>query len=316
MNNMITTKSRSILAIDELTKDDVYSLFSLASKCKAVGSPMSGSSSGKILLTAFFEASTRTRLSFESAALRNNMKVLSILEPKYTGIAKGESLEDIGYMLNSYADVVVVRHGDLADFEALRSSISIPLINAGNGTKEHPTQALADWFTLGEWFPSLVYGSVSPDKKIHLGIVGVPSMMRSVKSFLLLARYFIQNIDQITLVTEKSNTASVLGVEIESVLSEYEDKIRITSNFEENIGLFDATYINSIAYLEDGYHKLGSSYVISSASQLKTGSAVLHPLARQAELSTDIDNTPHNYYFQQAENAVFIRQAILENIFS
>ena len=95
------------------------------------------------------------------------MKVLSIIDPVFTGIAKGESMEDIGYMINSYADVVVIRHGDSQGFKSLQSSISIPLINAGNGSQEHPTQALADWFTLGEWCPDLVYGSLCSEKKKH-----------------------------------------------------------------------------------------------------------------------------------------------------
>lgn len=307
---------KSILSVDDFSKEEIFSLFELTSKYKADGSSVDRFSKGKILLTAFFEVSTRTRLSFESAALRNDMKVLSIVDPMYTSIAKGESLEDIGHMLNSYADVVVIRHGNFKSYESLRSSISIPLINAGNGSQEHPTQALTDWFTLGEWCPALVYGSLTAGKKIHLGIVGIPSQMRSVNSFLLMARHFIDNIDTITIVTEYKDISFVLSEEVASVMSAYKDKIKITSDFEGKIALFDAIYINSIAYLDDDYQRLGASYRILFSSMLKKGSAVFHPLARQSELSTEIDNTPNNYYFQQAKNAVFVRQAILENIFS
>ena len=145
--------------------------------------------------------------------------------------------------------------------------------------------------------------------------MGIPGQMRSVKSFLLMARHFIDNIDTITIVTESDDKSFILGEEVTSVIDDYHGKIEITSCFKEKIASFDATYINSITYLDNTYHRLGSSYKILSPSMLKKESVVLHPLARQSELSTEIDNTPHNYYFQQAKNAVFIRQAILETIF-
>ena len=156
MSHYIHQHPASLLSVLPYSITDVCSLFQQVDNIK--GSSLVPQQD-KIILTAFFEASTRTRLSFESAALRANMKTLSIVDPKLTGMAKGESIEDIGHMLSGYADVVVVRHGDLDQFNRLKSSLSIPLINAGNGHLEHPTQALTDWYTLAKWSPKLVFGN-------------------------------------------------------------------------------------------------------------------------------------------------------------
>src|SRR5699024_9091145 len=102
---------------------------------------------GQIVITAFFEPSTRTRLSFESAVLRLDGRVISIPEgARNTGVAKGESLSDIGEMFNAYGDAVVIRHTETEALAEIAKNLRVPLINAGNGSGEHPTQALADWF--------------------------------------------------------------------------------------------------------------------------------------------------------------------------
>src|SRR3546814_14961859 len=103
---------------------------------------------GKIVITAFFEASTRTRLSFESAVVRLDGKVISIPEGQSTGVAKGESLSDIGEMFNAYGDMVVMRHTETDAVDEVMKNLRIPLLNARNGSGEHTTQALAAWFAI------------------------------------------------------------------------------------------------------------------------------------------------------------------------
>ena len=155
---------------------------------------------GKIAVTAFFEASTRTRTSFESAIMRLDGKVISIADGKTTGQAKGESLSDIGEMFNAYADVVIMRHTQTTAPEEMLKNLRIPLINAGNGSGEHPTQALADWFALLKWRPSLAAPYVEGEKLLNFGILGTPGSMRAVKSFLLMALLFKDHIGKVTVI--------------------------------------------------------------------------------------------------------------------
>ena len=160
---------------------------------------------GKIVVTAFFEASTRTRTSFESAILRLDGKIISIADGSTTGQAKGESLQDIGEMFNAYADLVVLRHTQDDAPACMLQNLRAPLINAGNGSGEHPTQALADWYALLKWRPHLAAPYRRGTPKLNLGILGTPGSMRAVKSFLLMALLFREHIRKVTVISEMAD---------------------------------------------------------------------------------------------------------------
>jgi len=263
---------------------------------------------GKIAITAFFEASTRTRLSFESAVLRLDGKVLSVPDGQVTGIAKGESLADIGEMFNTYGDVVIMRHPDTDSVEQIQKNLQRPLINAGNGSGHHPTQALLDWYSLLKWRPELCSENCPEDRRIHLGIVGTPGSMRAVKSFLRLSLMFVGAVSRITLISEM---ADPVGLDLTEPIEESPIPIDITNDVREVLDDLDVVYVNSIAFLGDSYRNLDSRYQLSAKSSLKEGAVVMHPLARNNELSEDLDRTEHNLYFAQAAGAVFVRQAVL-----
>jgi aspartate carbamoyltransferase catalytic subunit len=263
---------------------------------------------GKIAITAFFEASTRTRLSFESAVLRLDGKVLSVPDGQVTGIAKGESLADIGEMFNTYGDVVIMRHPDTDSIEQIQKNLQRPLINAGNGSGHHPTQALLDWYTLLKWRPELCDQDCPADKRIHLGIIGTPGSMRAVKSFLRLSLMFVGAVSRITLISEM---ADPVGLDLTEPIEESPIPIDITNDVRNVLDDLDVVYVNSIAFLGDSYRNLDSRYQLSANSNLKKDAVVLHPLARNDELSEDLDRTDHNLYFAQAAGAVFVRQAVL-----
>lgn len=263
---------------------------------------------GKIAITAFFEASTRTRLSFESAVLRLDGKVLSVPDGQVTGIAKGESLADIGEMFNTYGDVVIMRHPDTDSVEQIQKNLQRPLINAGNGSGHHPTQALLDWYTLLKWRPELCDPDCPEDKRIHLGIVGTPGSMRAVKSFLRLSLMFIGAVSRITLISEM---ADPVGLDLTEPIEESPIPIDITNDLQDVLDELDVVYVNSIAFLGDSYRNLDSRYQLSSKSRLKKDAVIMHPLARNDELSEDLDFTEHNLYFAQAAGAVFMRQSVL-----
>lgn len=302
----------SVLSADVFTKPLFCELCKLAAQLQLKKVKFRDLLHDKIMAAAFFEPSTRTRLSFESAMLHLGGKTLSVAEAATTGIAKGESLLDIGQMFNSYADIVVVRHTEQKALQELSEYLRIPLINGGNGSDEHPTQALADWYALLKWKPEIAFSQLDEDKKIHLGIIGTPGNMRSVKSFLILSLLFAQNIKKITIVSEM---ADPLGHDVQDFCERSTIPIEFSNDLQEVIGELDVVYMNAIAFLGDSYRRLGSRFKLSSQSGLKEDAVVLHPLARNDELSKDLDTTQHNLYFNQADGAVFIRQALLLSIF-
>ncbi|MBD3258150.1 aspartate carbamoyltransferase, partial [candidate division GN15 bacterium] len=247
------------------------------------------------------------RLSFESAVLRLDGKVISIPDGRTTGTAKGESLADIGEMLNAYGDLVVMRHTDTDCVEQITSTLRVPLINAGNGTGEHPTQALADWYAILKWNPKLK-SELPPEKRIHLGILGTPGSMRAVRSFLEMSLLFKGSIRKISIVSEM---ADPLGPFLEEQMKKSGLKWDVSNDVNDVLSELDVIYMNSIAFLGDAYKTMDARYRLHKGSKLKPGSVVLHPLARLDELSTTLDDTPHNLYFTQAHGAVFVRQALL-----
>jgi aspartate carbamoyltransferase catalytic subunit len=264
---------------------------------------------GKLIITAFFEASTRTRLSFESAAARLDARVLSVPDGKVTGVAKGESLADIGEMFNTYGDLVVMRHPRVTAIEEIQTHLRLPLLNAGNGTGEHPSQALLDWYCLLKWRPELARADLPANQRIHLGVIGTPKRMRTVRSFLLLALDFAPALRKLTLVSEDPEP---LEPELAASLAASEIEFEIqTGHFTEVLPDLDAIYMNSIALLGGNYEELDQRFALTAGSPLRPEAVVLHPLARRSELDVGLDDTPHNLYFAQAAGAVFLRQALL-----
>jgi len=265
--------------------------------------------SGKIAITAFFEASTRTRVSFESSVLRLDGKVISIPEGQLTGAAKGESLADIGEMFNAYADLVIMRHTNTDAPGQMLQNLRLPLINAGNGSGEHPTQALADWYALLKWNNLLAHTNQAGEgPRLNLGILGTPGSMRAVKSFLLISLLFKTHIHKVTVISEM---ADPFGAELKDDVISAGIDYEVTNDIKRHLNQFDVVYMNSIAFLGDSYKTLDSRYKLDQDSNLKPGAVILHPLARKDELNPSLDDTPHNLYFSQAHGAVYIRQALL-----
>lgn len=265
--------------------------------------------SGKIMISAFYEPSTRTRLSFESAWHRLGGDVISITDRSTTGIAKGESFSDVAEMFSNYGDVVVLRESSESAVYDMMRGLRIPIINAGNGVDEHPTQALSDIYALLKWNPSLA----DPAHKgpIRFGIIGLPSRMRTVRSLLLLLRHFAHAIDEIVII---SPDKSVFDGGQREELEEAGLRISVAGHLVEALPTLDVVYINSIAWVGDSFERLTGDLALSASSPLKHDAIVMHPLARGEELDTDLDDTPHNWYFAQARGAVFLRMALLASM--
>ena len=257
---------------------------------------------GKTLAYLFYEPSTRTRLSFDSAIASVGGNSLGISDITSSSAQKGESLADTVRIMSIYSDVLVLRH-TLDGSSRFAAEISEkPVINAGSGTEEHPTQAIQDLYT------------IKKEKKkidgLKIGIVGDLKYGRTVYSLL----HGLGNYDvDVRLISPES-----LRVRSDSIY-EIKKKLDFTesTNIEEHIDELDVIYITRIQKErfpdEEEYLKVKGSYVVGLdlLKQMKDDSIILHPLPRIDEISTDIDNTKNAKYFEQAEYGKHIRAALL-----
>ncbi len=302
---------RSIISTKQFNREHVVQLCRLAAKYEASQHMGQFPLTGKILISAFYEPSTRTRLSFESVWHRLGGDIISITDPSTTGIAKGESYKDVAEMMNHYGDVVVLRDSNESAIYEMMEALRIPIVNAGNGIDEHPTQALADIYAIFKWRPELIVGDVAPDKKVTIGVIGVPGRMRTVRSLLTLLSLFSDAINEVIVI---ANEDDVYSAGQREQLEESGLKLREVKQLNPVLPEMDVVYINAIAWVGDSYVELGKEYYLDDNSPLKKDAIILHPLARGDELSTSLDDTPHNWYFAQARGAVYMRMALLSTI--
>jgi aspartate carbamoyltransferase catalytic subunit len=300
---------RPVISSRQFNRAQLIQLCRLAARFETQPSIISRPLTCKILISAFYEPSTRTRLSFESAWHRLGGDIMSITDPASTGIAKGESLFDVGEMLNHYGDMVVLRDSNEDAVYEMLEALRIPIINAGNGLDEHPTQALADIYAILKWQPELV--NENPSCRVRIGIIGVPSRMRTVRSLLIFLTLFAKGIDEVVIIADDSADNTIFDKGQREELAKSALNISITSDIDAVLPSLDVVYINAIAWTGDSYESHGTEYALSAESNFKPGAIVLHPLARGTELDRSLDETPHNWYFAQARGAVFIRMALL-----
>ncbi|MFQ5535504.1 MAG: aspartate carbamoyltransferase [Sphingomonadales bacterium] len=308
---LLDLSQRPVVTAGQFTREQLLQLARLAARYETQPQMITRPLTGKILISAFYEPSTRTRLSFESAWHRLGGDIMSITDPASTGIAKGESLYDVGEMLNHYGDLVVLRDSNEAAVYEMLETLRIPIINGGNGTDEHPTQALADIYTLLKWQPSLCRADIDPGRRIRMGIIGVPARMRTVRSLLTLLALFAPAFSEVVLITTEKQPFTDGQRE---ALEHAGLNIRVTAELDKELPNMDVVYVNTIAWVGNDYEELGSQYRLDMSSPLNPDAIILHPLARGNELDRDLDDTPHNWYFAQARGAVFMRMALLSSI--
>jgi aspartate carbamoyltransferase catalytic subunit len=293
-------------------------LFRLAAKFESnptrytdINSPLSG----KLLINAFYEPSTRTRMSFASAWHRLGGATITITDRSTTAIAKGESLSDVAEMFNNYGDCVVLRDSNAAAIKEMMHSLRIPIINAGNGIDEHPTQAMADLYTIFKWRPELIDRDLPADRRVIIGVVGIPNRMRTVRSLLRSLARFPAMVKELILFHEP-------GLDPDADHSFFDPgqreeleaaglRISTSDDLQQWLPELDVLYINAIAWIGDDYEVHGQNFRLTADLPFKKDAIILHPLARGAELDTSLDHTKHNWYFAQARGAVFIRMALL-----
>ena len=257
---------------------------------------------GKTLGYLFFEPSTRTRLSFESAIALLGGTSLGIADAASSSIHKGETLGDTVKVISSYCDVLVLRHSLDGSSRFAAEISNKPVINAGSGTEEHPTQTIQDLFT------------IKKEKKkidgLKIGITGDLKYGRTVYSLLYGLRNY--DVDLHLISPESLRIRSDSTYDIKNELSYTE-----SSNIDEYIEDLDVLYVTRIQKErfpdEEEYAKVKGSYVIGSdmVKKMKDDAIILHPLPRIDEISADVDNTKHAKYFEQVEYGKYTRAALL-----
>ena len=257
---------------------------------------------GKTLGYLFFEPSTRTRLSFESAIALLGGTSVGIADATSSSIHKGETLGDTVKVISSYCDVLVLRHSLDGSSRFAAEISNKPVINAGSGTEEHPTQTIQDLFT------------IKKEKKkidgLKIGITGDLKYGRTVYSLLYGLRNY--DVDLHLISPESLRIRSDSTYDIKNELSYTE-----SSNIDEYIEDLDVLYVTRIQKErfpdEEEYAKVKGSYVIGSdmVKKMKDDAIILHPLPRIDEISADVDNTKHAKYFEQVEYGKYTRAALL-----
>lgn len=308
---LLKLSDQHIVSSDQFCADTMRQLFRLAAKYESNPTRFSSPLKGKILISAFYEPSTRTRLSFESAWHRLGGDIMSITDRSTTGIAKGECIEDVAEMFNNYGDCVVLRDNNTESLAKMMDTLRIPIVNAGNGSDEHPTQAMADMYAIFKWRPELLTKDFDPARRVRIGIVGIPGRMRTVRSLLKSLAVFPEITHEVVIIHEASAGGDLFAEGQREELEKAGLQIRLESDLDEVLPELDITYINAIAWEGDSFETYGKKFILNAQSPLKKDGIILHPLARGEELDKDLDNTPHNWYFSQARGAVFLRMALL-----
>jgi aspartate carbamoyltransferase catalytic subunit len=299
-----------VLGAKQFDRDSLEELFELTGEMEQVEA--SGGSDRyrtKVMTTLFFEPSTRTRLSFESAMCRLGGKVIGTENAaQFSSAIKGETLEDTIKIVSGYSDVIVMRHTEIGAAERASAVATVPIINAGDGAGEHPTQALLDIYTIKKEL-----GSVDG---LKIGMIGDLTYGRTVHSL----SYLLANFKDITIYyTAPENV--LIPPYVKKYLDERGVNYIETSDLTEVASKADVLYQTRIQKerfpsLEE-YEKASGKYIIDQEllSIMKSQAIILHPLPRAGEISPEVDNNPRAAYFRQAQNGLYVRMALIHKCF-
>lgn len=300
-------KGKDIISIADLSKDEIDFILDYAKSFDSFDN--SKLLSGKVMASLFFEPSTRTRFSFDSAMKKLGGKVLDFSDPDSTSLSKGETLWDSIKMIDKYVDVIVIRHKLEGAARLSAEASNIPVINAGDGTNQHPTQTLLDLYTIKKSFGSL--------EGLNIGLVGDLKLGRTVHSLAIalalygcnlffinvgnleMPRYVLEILDERNATYKKYDFLS-----LKQIIPELDVLYMTRVQRERFPDTPDGTY---------DYEKVKSMYVLNKKilDNANPNLKIMHPLPRVNELPKEIDDTKFALYFDQASNGVVIRKALL-----
>jgi aspartate carbamoyltransferase catalytic subunit len=297
-------KNRSLVSITDYTKEEQLQMLSLAEAFEV--NPVRNILNDKVVATLFFEPSTRTRLSFESAVNRLGGKVIGFSDAASSSVSKGETLKDTIKIVSNYCDLIVMRHFLEGAARYASEISSVPIINAGDGANQHPTQTLLDMYS--------IYKTQGTLDNLSIMMVGDLKYGRTVHSLLMAMSQF------------KTTFYFISPPELK-LPDEYKyhlDKLNLSyfehSDISEYIEKCDIIYMTRVQkerfsdLLE--YEKTKNVYILKNEliANTKSNMRILHPLPRVNEIDNEVDDNPKAYYFTQAHNGLYVRQAIIASI--
>lgn len=309
---------KNIVTAKDFDKKIIFSIFDMVEKIK--NSPISlNVLNDKVMATLFYEPSTRTRLSFESAMQRLGGRVITTENAsEFSSATKGETLEDTIRVVNSFADVIVLRHFTEGASATAAMFSSIPIINAGDGAGEHPTQALLDLYTIFSKFH--IQEKDETKSKLTVAMVGDLKNGRTIHSL----SYLLSLYDRFDMLFV---SPSALSIPDDIKLTFKKRKIKFTETEDINIALKTAdiiyqTRIQKERFVssttgENEYLKYFGKYIIDkkSLSIIKENAIIMHPLPRVNEIAPEVDSDPRAVYFEQVKNGLYVRMALLLYLF-
>lgn len=301
----MTREIRHLIEPRDFTVEELDELFSLANKIMKSPEDFAHICDGKILGTLFYEPSTRTRLSFEAAMMRLGGKILGFSEPSSTSISKGETLADTIKMVSIYSDIIAMRHPKEGAAKVASLYSSVPIINAGDGGHQHPTQTLTDLLTIK---------SLKEGLENHtIGICGDLKFGRTVHSLIKAMGRYKGN--KFILISPKE--LQIPDYIRDEVLRKNNIEFREVEKLEDVIEELDILYMTRIQkerfFNEEEYLRLKDSYILDKEKMnfAKKDMIVMHPLPRVNEISIEIDNDDRAAYFKQAEYGMYVRMALI-----
>lgn len=301
-------KGRDLVSIRDLSKGEMETIIRASRNHIPIaeGSKRSNLLEGKLLALSFFEPSTRTRLSFETAMHRLGGETITIADPAVSSVSKGETLSDTIRMLSGYADAIVVRHPNEGASRLASQVSDKPVINAGDGAGQHPTQTLLDLATMQEHF-----GTIGGLKVVLMGDL---RFGRTVHSLAYALALFGAKL------TLSSPPTLSIPQHVRADLDELGAEVRVEESLDKALRDADVLYVTRIQKERFGdlaeYARVSSNYRLdpSSLDNVKSSFIVMHPLPRVAEIPSEVDSSAHAAYFRQAFLAVPVRMALLSLI--
>ncbi len=298
-------KGKDIISIKDFSKKEIDDILIYAQKMLpyAKGEKYKDVLNGKVLSSLFFEPSTRTRLSFESAMNRLGGRVIGFADPSATSQKKGESLADTIRMADSYSDAIVVRHPQEGAARLAAEFANVPVLNAGDGAGQHPTQCLLDLFTI-----KTEKKKIEKNNIVLLGDLKYGRTVHSLAYALSVYGAELTFVSPINLKMPKEVISECMELGVEPTQ---------TSSLEKAIKDADVLYATRIQKERfpdaEEYNKVVGSYKINNEilKSAKENLIVMHPLPRVTEIDPEVDSTPHAVYFKQAFNGVPVRMALL-----
>jgi aspartate carbamoyltransferase catalytic subunit len=294
-------KKRSLVSIDDFSTDDILKILKLAEEFE--NEPTQKLLEGKVIATLFFEPSTRTRLSFESAISRLGGKIVGFTDSSSTSVSKGETLNDTIRTVNNYCDLIVMRHPIEGSARFASEIATVPIINAGDGANQHPSQTLLDLYSINKTQGRL--------DNLNIFLVGDLKYGRTVHSLMMAMSRWNATFNFIS--PEELKMPEEYKIYLENAGLKYYEH----TDFTDIISKADIIYMTRVQRERFSdpieYEKVKNVYVLrnSMLKNTKPNMRILHPLPRVNEIHIDVDNNPKAYYFEQALNGVYTRQAIL-----